>query len=47
MPGASEETRRVKVLNANWAPDDAGGDGWFEVLVVTDDDEALHHASEP
>ena len=39
MPGASEETRRVKVLNANWVPDDAGGDGRFEVLVVTDDDE--------
>jgi hypothetical protein len=39
MPGASEVTRRVKILNANWAPDAAGGDGRFEVLVVTDDDE--------
>jgi hypothetical protein len=38
MPGASEETRRVKILNANWIPDEAGGDGQFEVLVVTEDD---------
>jgi hypothetical protein len=40
MPGASPQTRRVKILNANWAPD-AGGDGRFEVMIVTDDDE--HH----
>ena len=39
MPGASEETRRVKILNANWAPDDAGGDGLFEVLLVTEDEQ--------
>jgi hypothetical protein len=39
MPGASEETRRVKVLNANWVPDEAGGDGRFEVLVVTEDEQ--------
>ena len=39
MPGASEETRRVKILNANWAPDETGGDGRFEVLVVTEDDQ--------
>jgi hypothetical protein len=39
MPGASEETRRVKILNANWAPDQAGGDGRFEILIVTDDDQ--------
>lgn len=39
MPGASNETRRVKVLNANWEPDGAGGDGQFEVLIVTDDDQ--------
>ena len=39
MPGASEETRRVKILNANWIPDGAGGDGRFEVLIVTEDDQ--------
>jgi hypothetical protein len=39
MPGASEETRRVKILNANWAPDAAGGDGRFELLIVTEDDQ--------
>jgi len=39
MPGASEETRRVKILNANWVPDEAGGDGRFEVLIVTEDEQ--------
>ncbi len=39
MPGASEKSRRVRVLNANWAPDRQAGDGTFEVLMVTDDDE--------
>ena len=39
MPGASPETRRVKILNANWTPDAAGGDGRFEVMIITEDDE--------
>jgi hypothetical protein len=39
MPGTSEQTRRVKILNANWVPEPAGGDGRFEVMIVTDDDE--------
>jgi hypothetical protein len=39
MPGASEKSRRVRVLNANWVPDRHAGDGAFEVLMVTDDDE--------
>jgi hypothetical protein len=39
MPGASTETRRVAVLNANWTPDAEGGDGRFELMVVTDDDQ--------
>ena len=39
MPGASKETRRVKILNANWTPADAGGDGRFEVQIITDDDQ--------
>jgi hypothetical protein len=40
MPGASAETRRVKILNANWVPaDDGVGDGHFDVLIVTEDDQ--------
>ncbi len=39
IPGASTETRRVKILNANWLPDSAEGDGKFEVLIVTEDDQ--------
>lgn len=39
MPGASSETRRVKILNANWAPDGAEGAGQFEVMIVTEDDQ--------
>ena len=41
MPGASQQTREVKVLNANWTagPDDT--DGHFELMLVTDDDQ--HH----
>jgi hypothetical protein len=39
MPGASEQTRRVKVLNANWVAGADGADGRFEVMVVTEDDQ--------
>lgn len=39
MPGASEQTRRVKNLNANWHPDPDAPDGTFEVQVITSDDE--------
>jgi hypothetical protein len=39
VPGASDQTRRVKILNANWVPDPDGGDGRFEVMIVTDEDE--------
>jgi hypothetical protein len=39
MPGASAQTRRVKILNANWTPSLEGGDGEFEMMIVTDDDE--------
>jgi hypothetical protein len=38
MPGASEQTRRVKVLNTNWAAG-GDGDGRFELMIVTDDDQ--------
>jgi hypothetical protein len=36
MPGASEQTQRVKVLNANWSP---GEPEQFSVLIITEDDE--------
>jgi hypothetical protein len=39
MPGASEQTRRVKIMNANWVPGQQGGDGRFEVMIVTEDDQ--------
>lgn len=39
MPGASAQTRRVKILNANWTPDDTEGDGHFQVMIVTEDDD--------
>jgi hypothetical protein len=39
MPGASDQTRRVKILNANWGPDPNGGDGRFEIMIVTEDDQ--------
>jgi hypothetical protein len=39
MPGASEKTRRVKVLNVNWAAGEDGADGRFEAMIVTEDDE--------
>jgi hypothetical protein len=39
MPGASEQTRRVKNLNANWQPNYDLPDGRFEVMIITDDGE--------
>jgi hypothetical protein len=39
MPGASELTRRVKILNANWVAGSEGTDGRFEVMIVTEDDQ--------
>jgi hypothetical protein len=39
MPGASAKSRRVLMLNANWVPDRQAGDGAFEVLMITEDDE--------
>ena len=37
--GASEQAQRVKILNANWVPASDGGDGRFEIMIVTGDDE--------
>jgi hypothetical protein len=45
MPGASEQPRRVKVLNANWVAGSDGADGRFQVLIITDDDQ--RHVLEP
>lgn len=42
MPGASEQSRRVKIINANWNPRRADRDEHFEIMIVTDDDQ--HHA---
>jgi hypothetical protein len=38
MPGASEQTRRVKTLNANWVAGPDGDDGRFEMMIITEDD---------
>src|SRR5204862_7476893 len=38
VPGASEEARRVKIMNANWIAGADGDDGDFELMIVTSDD---------
>jgi hypothetical protein len=45
MPGASEQTRRVKIVNANWVAGQDGGHGRFEILLVTEDDQ--RHVAAP
>jgi hypothetical protein len=47
MPGASEQTRRIKVLNANWIAGPDGDDGRFEVMIVTADDKQHTIAPSP
>jgi hypothetical protein len=47
MPGASTHTRRVKILNANWTPSRDGGDGQFELMIVTEDDERYAISASP
>jgi len=37
VPGASEQTSQIKVLNVNWAAGPDGDDGRFEVMIVTAD----------
>jgi len=44
MAGASEQTRRVRYVNANWTGIDPG-DGTFELLIVTDDEQ--RHTVQP
>jgi hypothetical protein len=45
MPGASEQTRPVKIINANWTAGPEGDQGQFEILIITDDDQ--RHAAAP
>jgi hypothetical protein len=45
MPGASEQTRRVKIINANWMAGPDGGHGRFQIQVVTEDDQ--RHVAAP
>ena len=45
MPGASEQTRRVKIVNANWVAGPHGDDGRFEIQIVTEDDQ--RHVAAP
>jgi hypothetical protein len=47
MPGASEQTRRVKILNANWVAGQNGDDGRFEIQVITDDNQRHTIAPSP
>jgi hypothetical protein len=45
MPGASEQTRRVTIVNANWVAGRDGDHGRFEVMMVTEDDQ--RHVAAP
>jgi hypothetical protein len=47
VPGASEQTSQVKVLNVNWAAGPDGDDGRFEVMIVTADGEQHTFAPSP
>jgi hypothetical protein len=44
VPGASDQTLRVRVANANWIAGEDGDDGRFELMLVTEDD-AQHFLS--
>lgn len=47
LPGASDETQRVKILNANWVPDPDDGDGRFELMIITEDDQQYTMRASP
>ena len=47
MPGASEETRRVSVVNANGVAGPDGDDGRFEVMIATEDDQQYSFSPSP
>ena len=37
MPGASEQTQRVKTINANWVAGPDGDHGQFKMMIITED----------
>lgn len=39
MPGASEQTRRVTTVNANWVAGSNETPGRFAIMLITDDGE--------
>ncbi len=39
MPGASERTQPVKIVNANWIAGPDGDHGRFEIMFITEDDQ--------
>ena len=45
MPGASELTQPVKIINANWVAGPDGDHGRFEVMFITQDDQ--RHVAAP
>jgi hypothetical protein len=47
VPGASDEARRVKNLNANWIAGGDGEDGHFDLQIITSDDERHHLTPSP
>ncbi len=47
MLGASDQTRRVKNLNANWIAGPDGADGRFEVGIISEDDQHYTLAPSP
>jgi hypothetical protein len=47
VPGASEQTSQVTVLNANWTAAGDGEDGRFEVMLVTADGQQHTFAPSP
>jgi hypothetical protein len=47
MPGASEQTRPIKIINANWTAGPDGDHGRFEVMFITDDDQPHVAAPSP
>jgi hypothetical protein len=47
MAGASDESRRVQVLNANWVAGSDGDDGRFELMLITEDDQQHVVAASP
>jgi hypothetical protein len=45
VPGASKETQRVKIANANWVPGPERADGEFRLQLITSD--GRRHALTP